>query len=38
MVFAVRPAAVSQVRPILPGRVYLVTRRCSQRQFLLRAG
>ena len=27
---------MSQVRPILPGRIYLVTRRCSQRQFLLR--
>jgi putative transposase len=30
------PATVSLVRPILPGRVYLITRRCSQRQFLLR--
>jgi putative transposase len=30
------PGTVSLVRPILPGRVYLLTRRCSQRQFLLR--
>ena len=27
---------MSLARPILPGRTYLITRRCSQRQFLLR--
>jgi REP-associated tyrosine transposase len=27
---------VTLARPIVPGRTYLVTRRCSQRQFLLR--
>jgi REP element-mobilizing transposase RayT len=27
---------MSLPRPILPGRVYLITRRCAQRQFLLR--
>jgi REP element-mobilizing transposase RayT len=27
---------MSLARPILPGRVYLITRRCTQRQFLLR--
>jgi REP element-mobilizing transposase RayT len=31
-----RIAAMSSARPILPGRFYLLTRRCSQRQFLLR--
>jgi REP element-mobilizing transposase RayT len=27
---------MSLPRPILPGRIYLITRRCAQRQFLLR--
>src|SRR5437868_13389866 len=31
-------AAVSLPRPIIPGHVYLVTRRCSERRFFLRPG
>ena len=34
--FSLKPAAVSLARPILPGRVYLITRRCSERRFFLR--
>src|SRR5687767_10471489 len=31
-----RPAAMTAPRQILPGRFYLVSRRCTQRMFLLR--
>jgi hypothetical protein len=37
--FEVRPTTPSEMtapREIIPGTTYLVTRRCTQRQFLLR--
>ena len=34
--FALYLAAMSRPRPVLPDKTYLVTRRCTQRQFLLR--
>jgi putative transposase len=34
-VYAVRIGGVTAPREVLPGRFYLVTRRCTQRQFLL---
>ena len=34
--FLIRAAGMSMPRQVLPGQFYLVTRRCTQRQFLLR--
>jgi hypothetical protein len=29
---------MARPRPVFPGRIYLITRRCSRRQFLLKPG